>query len=78
VTVLPRGRTLEIYNQENVSIAPHPLGFKTRSLVYLPDQFKGFTAETTHIAPQGRCRQIEETSVEVRILDDYAELMANA
>ncbi|WP_419187287.1 Mu transposase domain-containing protein [Ferrithrix thermotolerans] len=41
ITVLPRGRFLEIKDQAGEVIATHRLGFKTRSLVYLKDQYKG-------------------------------------
>lgn len=78
VTVLPRGRTIEIRDQEGEIIATHPLGFKTRSLVYLSDQYKGLTAKTAVIAPVARGYQREDSSVEVRSLDEYAEVVSHA
>lgn len=78
VTVLPKGRSIYIYNRDNIPIATHRLGFKTRSMVYLPDQHKGLTSESAQIATRGRGNQIEETQVEIRSLDDYMELVANA
>jgi len=41
VWVLPRERTLEITDETGAIIATHPLGFKTRAIVWLPEQYQG-------------------------------------
>jgi transposase len=78
VTVLPRGRFLEIKDQAGEVIATHRLGFKTRSLVYLKDQYKGLNAKSAVIAPVARGYQREDFPVEVRSLDDYAGVVGLA
>lgn len=67
-----------ICDGDNTIIATHLLRFKTRSLVYLADQYRGFDFDVSHITPQGRSRQIEDTKVEVRSLCDYEEMMTHA
>lgn len=72
VEVLPKERTLEIYSAGEL-IASHPLSYQKRSLVYLPHQYRGIEAEAGRLAPPVVTRQIIDTSVEVRSLDQYEE-----
>ncbi|WP_143711918.1 Mu transposase domain-containing protein [Acidimicrobium ferrooxidans] len=76
VWVLPRGRTLEITDATGKVIATHPLGFKTRTVVYLPQQYQGIAASEPALALRGpRARQLAEVDVEVRSLDAYEALV---
>ena len=78
VWVLPRERTLEITDETGSVIATHPLGFKTRQVVYLPHQYQGIArAQTPGVLRGPRARQLAGVDVEVRSLDAY-EAAANA
>jgi len=72
VEVLPKERTVEIYSNGEL-IASHQLTYQKRSLVYLPHQYSGITAEAGRLAPPVMVRQIIDTSVEIRSLDEYVE-----
>ena len=72
VEVLPKERTVEIYSNGEL-IASHPLSYQKRSLVYLPHQYKGIESEAGRLAPPVTVRQIIDTSVEIRSLDEYVE-----
>ena len=72
VEVLPKGRTVEIYSNGEL-IASHPLTYQKRSLVYLPHQYSGIDEEAYRLAPPVLVRQIIDSSVEIRSLDEYVE-----
>ena len=75
VWVLPRARTLEITDETGKVIATHSLGFKTRTVVYLPQQYQGIPRAELAGALRGpRARQLVDTTVEVRSLEAYEAL----
>ncbi len=72
VEVLPKERIVEIYSNGEL-IASHPLTYQKRSLVYLRHQYSGIEAEAGRLAPPVLVRQIIDSSVEIRSLDEYVE-----
>lgn len=79
VWVLPRKRALEIRNSEGRLIATHPLGFKTRSIVYLPNQYHGLPRAPLAGSPSGlRAHQLANIEVDMRSLDTYAAVCSDA
>ncbi|MDA8373600.1 MAG: IS21 family transposase [Actinomycetota bacterium] len=76
VTVIPRERTIEIYSETGERIVTHPLAFKTRSIVWLPGQYRQVEGSDKHLLTPGRAHQVEAV-VETRSLSEY-EVAAGA
>lgn len=72
VEVLPKQRTIEIYSNAKL-IASHQLSYQKRSLVYLHNQYQGITTEAGRLTPPVLTKQIIESEVEIRSLDEYVE-----
>ena len=70
VTLIPRRRRIEIYADNGELIATHPLAFKTRSIVWLPDQYREMTDPAQHLLTPARAHQLD-TPVETRPLSAY-------
>lgn len=73
VTVIPRQRIIDIYDRNGELIATHQLGFKIRSIVFLPGQYQKMEGQEAHLPARPRALQVE-TVVEIRSLGDYEAL----
>ncbi|CAG4909071.1 IS21 family transposase [Acidithrix sp. C25] len=77
VSVIVENNALLVFLDEEL-IATHALSYKKRSMVYLPEQYKGIERHGSFIGPVPIARQYVDTQVQQRSLGVYEEVSLNA